>query len=233
MPISAAWIIAPAVAWWISCPGAIGSVSFSLPRQEFLEKTARRTWRFFETLVVAQDNWLPPDNIQESPTTVIAPRTSPTNIGMGLLADLSAYDFGYLPVAKLLERTGKTFSTLERLERFRGHFYNWYDTRSLKPLLPLYVSTVDSGNFTGHLLVFRRGLLELIDAKVRPSRLFEGIRDTLRVLKDEAKKLSRNTDDKTIALVPASILRQVQQLEISTGDRVGHRRLGCGTSGST
>src|SRR3954462_1403689 len=114
---------------------------------------ARRTWRYFEEFVTAEDNWLPPDNIQLNPDLVIAPRTSPTNIGMSLLADLAAYDFGYCSIAQLLERTQRTFETLSRMERYRGHFFNWYDTRTLDSLHPRYVSMVDSGNLVANLLV--------------------------------------------------------------------------------
>ena len=103
------------------------------------------------------DNWLPPDNVQMNPGEVIASRTSPTNIGMALLADLAAYDFGYISVACLLDRTRKTFGTMSKMEHHRGHLFNWYDTQTLRPLAPLYVSTVDSGNLAGHLYVLGSG----------------------------------------------------------------------------
>src|SRR5436305_1756311 len=110
---------------------------------------------------------------------------------MALLANLSAYDFGYSSAAQLLDRTEKTLATLSRMERFRGHFYNWYDTRTLKPLPPRYVSTVDSGNLVGHLLVLRRGLLGLTNESIISPRFRGGIGDTLRVLLDlaQAQKL--------------------------------------------
>src|SRR5207237_7714193 len=138
------------VAWWLSRPLEAPAVRLSDRQLQFLEKLSRQTWRYFEVFVTDQENWLPPDNFQESPAPVIASRTSPTNTGMSLLANLAAYDFGYSSAAQLIDRTHKTFQTLARLERHRGHFYNWYDTRSLKPLPPLYVSTVDSGNLAGH-----------------------------------------------------------------------------------
>ncbi len=102
----------------------------------FLNKLARRTWSFFDTLVGPGDNWLPPDNIQEHPVYAIAHRTSPTNMGLSLLANLSAYDFGYISCGLLIERTDKSLATMNLLEKHRGHFYNWYDTVSLRPLLP-------------------------------------------------------------------------------------------------
>src|SRR5207247_10023790 len=109
------------------------------------------------------EHWLPPDHFQETPSPAISHRTSPTNIGLALLANLSAYDLGYISAGQLIQRTANTFRTMETLERYRGHFYNWYDTQSLKPLPPLYISTVDSGNLAGHLLTLRSGLLALLD----------------------------------------------------------------------
>ena len=109
-------------------------------------------------LLVQEDNWLPPDNYQENPVAVIAHRTSPTNMGLALLANLSAYDFGYITTGQLIDRTSNTFKTMETLEQYRGHFFNWYDTKSLKPLPPLYISSVDSGNISGHLLTLSQGL---------------------------------------------------------------------------
>ncbi|MEQ1517414.1 MAG: glucoamylase family protein, partial [Usitatibacteraceae bacterium] len=133
------------------------------------------------------DHWLPPDNFQEHPVGVIAHRTSPTNIGLALLANLSAYDFGYITCGLLVERTANTVATMAGLARHQKHFYNWYDTQTLQPLSPLYVSSVDSGNLAGHLLTLRPGLLALIDDKILNERAFEGIRDTLGVLLDAAK----------------------------------------------
>ena len=109
---------------------------------------------------------------------VVAHRTSPTNMGLALLANLSAYDFGYLSAGELIERTANALGTMQTLERHRGHFYNWYDTRSLKPLPPLYVSSVDSGNLACHLLTLRQGLLALADASILAPRCFEGLLDT-------------------------------------------------------
>ena len=109
---------------------------------------------------------------------MLARRTSPTNMGLALLANLSAYDFGYVPAGQLLERTRDAFATMHQLERYRGHFYNWYDTQTLQPLLPMYVSTVDSGNLAGHLLTLRPGLAALPDQPILAARWLEGLDDT-------------------------------------------------------
>ncbi len=183
-PILGLWMVSPLIAWWLSRPIPAPEPRLSQGQNAFLRKLARRTWRYFESFVTQQENWLPPDNFQEHPAMNLASRTSPTNIGLALLANLSAYDFGYCSAGQLLERTGKTFATMDRMERHRGHFYNWYDTRSLEVLSPRYVSTIDSGNLAGHLLVLRSGLLELIDSKILPPRVFDGLQDTAQVLRD-------------------------------------------------
>ena len=89
----------------------------------------KRIWYFFETFVGEEDNWLPPDNFQEQPVTLIAHRTSATNIGLALLSNVSAFDFGYITAAQLIERSTQTLNSMSKMERYKGHFYNWYDTK--------------------------------------------------------------------------------------------------------
>ena len=185
-PIVFLWIASPAIAWWISRPLARREARLTAEQFIFMRKISRKTWAFFDTFVGAEDHWLPPDNYQEHPVAVVAHRTSPTNMGLSLLANLSAYDFGYIPAGALIERSANALATMATLERHRGHFYNWYDTQSLQALTPLYISSVDSGNLAGHLLTLRPGLLALPDHKILGARLFDGLSDTLRVLADAA-----------------------------------------------
>ncbi|TSA46648.1 MAG: cyclic beta 1-2 glucan synthetase, partial [Deltaproteobacteria bacterium] len=199
-PILCLWFVSPFVAWWIGRPIARREERMTAVQTAFLRKISRKTWSFFETFVGPEDHFLPPDNIQEHPASVIAHRTSPTNMSLALLANLSAYDFGYLSAGQLIERTANALHTMETLERHRGHFYNWYDTQSLQPLKPIYVSTVDSGNLAGHLLTLRQGLLALPDDRILGARVFEGISDTVRVLEE--------TDGKT----PSDPLVHMQKL---------------------
>jgi cellobiose phosphorylase len=181
-PMIAFWLLSPMVAWRISQPISPRREHLSDDQLFFLRATARKTWLFFETFVNAEENWLPPDNFQEQPVSRIASRTSPTNLGLALLSNLAARDFGYLSVGELLTRVGETLSSMERLERYRGHFYNWYDTRTLRTLQPQYISTVDSGNLAGHLLTLGSGLSELADQEILPARVFAGLCDTCGVL---------------------------------------------------
>ena len=189
----------------------------TITQKLFLRDIARKTWSYFETFVGQEDNWLPPDNFQENPVAVIAHRTSPTNIGLALLANLSAYDFGYITTRQLIDRTSNTFKTMDSLERYRGHFYNWYDTKSLKPLPPPYISSVDSGNISGHLLTLSQGLLSLPDKKIVSPQLFEGINDTLRILIDAAgetkneKLVQLKQDLDLIITSPLNVLKDVWQ----------------------
>ena len=188
-PVLLLWLTSPVVGWWISLPLASPGPDLNAEQRMFLRASARRTWRFFAEFVGPPDNWLPPDNFQEYPAPAIASRTSPTNIGMALLANLAAYDFGYISAGEFLQFTENTLATMEKLERYRGHFYNWYDTRTLKPLHPQYVSSVDSGNLIGSLLTLQAGLAELKDQPILSSRTFQGLHDTLQVLAEHIPSL--------------------------------------------
>ncbi len=186
LPVLLLWLGSPALVWWISQPVVRREARLTAQQITFLRELSRKTWAFFETFVSLEDNWLPPDNYQEFRGGGVAHRTSPTNMGLALLANLTAYDFGYIPAGQLIERTTNTLHTMGGLERHRGHFYNWYNTVSLKPLHPHYVSTVDSGNLAGHLLTLRPGLLSLADNAILSKQVFNGLRDTLEVLMEAA-----------------------------------------------
>jgi hypothetical protein len=202
LPILVLWFASPFVAWWISQPLSLRRVKLTEDQVLFLRKLSRRTWAFFETFVGPDDHWLPPDNYQEAPLSVVAHRTSPTNMGFSLLADLAACDFGYISVSSLINRTTQTLQTLDVLERYRGHFYNWYDTQTLKPLLPMYVSSVDSGNLAASLLTLQAGLLALVDEYLPGKRLVDGLFDTVMVLMDVSGKP-----------MPAELVQIVKDLE--------------------
>ncbi len=186
-PILLLWLGSPAIIWWIDQPLTRTEVRLTPEQTIFLHKVTRKTWAFFETFVGPDDHWLPPDNYQEYRGASVAHRTSPTNMGMALLANLTAYDFGYIPAGQLVVRTAHSLDTMQNLERHRSHFYNWYDTQTLKPLHPTYVSTVDSGNLAGHLLTLRAGLLALADDRIVSVRWIDGLQDTLGILMDSVE----------------------------------------------
>ncbi len=153
LPFALVWLAAPAVMLNISqAPKSAAPQRLSAADRQSLRQIARQTWRYFETFVTAADNFLPPDNFQESPKPVVARRTSPTNIGLYVLSVTVAHDMGWISQAEAAARLEQTLQTLQRMPRFRGHLYNWHDTADLRVLDPPYVSSVDSGNLAGHLL---------------------------------------------------------------------------------
>ena len=147
-----AWALAPFAAWWSSRVDAQVPDPLRAEQRSYLEKLAHDTWRFFEHVVGPEDNHLPPDNLQLEPQPTIAHRTSPTNIGMYLLAACCAREFGWIDTAVLLTRITATLDTVDRMQKHQGHLFNWYDTQTLQLLPPAYVSSVDSGNLAGHLV---------------------------------------------------------------------------------
>lgn len=181
-PVLLLWMASPLLMWWLGKAQPHLGADLSSAQVGFLGRLARRIWHFFESHVGAEDHWLPPDNVQEHPNLVVAHRTSPTNIGLALLANLSAGDFGYLSQGGVIRRVSATLDTLHALPRFRGHFFNWYDTQTLQPLAPRYLSSVDSGNLAGHLLTLRQGLLAMPDQPLLQPRTFQGLADSFGVM---------------------------------------------------
>ncbi len=170
VPFAMLWMASPAIASRISrSPRVASHLAVSDADARALRLVARRTWRFFETFVTADDHMLPPDNFQEDPRPVLAHRTSPTNLGLYLLSTVSARDFGWIGTIEAVERLEATLETMGRLQRFRGHFYNWYDTRDLRPLEPRYVSSVDSGNLAAHLITVANATREWIEVPETPT----------------------------------------------------------------
>ncbi|MDQ2806330.1 MAG: hypothetical protein M3Z04_05340 [Chloroflexota bacterium] len=178
VPFLLAWAAAPAVAYWISQRQRATVRPLRADEQADLRRWARGTWRYFEQTVGPADGWLAPDNYQEAPTGILARRTSPTNLSLSLLATLAARHFGYLSLGAWAARLDAQLSGMERLERLHGHFYNWYDTATGAPLTPRYVSTVDSGNLAGHLVVLRQGCLARLDAPLFGPETLDGLADT-------------------------------------------------------
>jgi cyclic beta-1,2-glucan synthetase len=195
----AAWALSPLVARRISLPPrVVEQEPLAEEDARQLRQIGRRTWRYFEAFAGKDENWLPADNLQESPQRVIAHRTSPTNIGLALLSTVAANDFGWIGTIDMVERLEATFATLAKLERFQGHFYNWYDTRSLQPLEPRYVSTVDSGNLAGHLIALRHACLERIGLSPVSSHALEGVADALTLLRESARTLAAGRREGTV-----------------------------------
>ena len=179
IPLLLLWVFSPLIAQWIDQPIKQRTKPLSTDQIVLFRQVARRTWGFFERFVGPEDHWLPPDHFQEAPVGIIAHHTSPSNIGLLLTSTLAAYDFGYLDQLGLATRLSITMDTLEQLERFRGHFLNWYDTLTLQPLKPRYISTVDSGNLAASLIITAQACKSMPTERIFRWDLWQGYLDTL------------------------------------------------------
>lgn len=175
------WSFSPYLAYKISKPAKDEPVPINEAEQKLIRSLARKTWSFYEEFSGAYDNFLPPDNFQLSPIKRTAHRTSPTNIGLLMASTLSAFDLGYISIPGLINRLSDIVATIEKLEKWNGHLYNWYDTRTLKILTPKYISTVDSGNFIGYLIAINEGLLTINDTPLWTAQTLLGLEDTIYV----------------------------------------------------
>ena len=183
-PFFLVWLSASQIAHWISRPSLTKASDLTAVQEQQLRTLARRTWLFYEHFVGPDGNWLPPDHFQEAPNGILAQRTSPTNIGLYLLTVLAAHDLGYVGMTNMAIRLYATFSTLEKMTRYRGHFLNWVDTRDLETLPPAYISTVDSGNLAASLIAFKQGCLAMPQQTVWRWEAWQGLVDLLLLLEE-------------------------------------------------
>jgi cyclic beta-1,2-glucan synthetase len=198
-PFIVLWLVSPVVARLVSLPPPESAAEQLSPADvRSLRLIARRTWRFFDTFVGPEDHGLPPDNFQDDPTPTVAHRTSPTNIGMYLLATVTARDFGWIGTLEMVERLEATLATIAGLERFRGHLYNWYDTRDLRRLDPAYVSSVDSGNLAGHLLALSNACRQMIDQPLPVAAALAGIDDGIALAREAAGAIGDDRRSQTL-----------------------------------
>ena len=217
-PLILLWIASPAIAHALNEP--VARRERRLPQRRRLQamRYALLHWNYFDTFVDDHTHWLAPDNYQEHPQPVIALRTSPTNIGLQLLATISAYDLGFITVEDLTRRLELTFRSLERMRRFRGHFYNWYDLRDLSVLQPAYISTVDSGNLAGHLIAVRQACLAIRNDPVFDTRVWRALETALAVTAERLHALaSQSVDSASVreALVAADTHLRMADAEIA------------------
>jgi cyclic beta-1,2-glucan synthetase len=190
VPLLALWMISPFIAHRLSGPAIAPELRLTEVERQSAVRYARLHWQFFEQFVSEGTQWLAPDNFQEDPEPVIAPRTSPTNIGLQLMSIVSARDLGFIQLDAMIDRIEKVFRTLERMRRYRGHFYNWYDLRDLHVLEPAYISTVDSGNFAGHLVAVKQACLQI----AREKDLSDTDRERLQAIAERARQYALEMD---------------------------------------
>ncbi len=201
-----AFFIMPIIGF-ITSKDRIAKSTVSKKDKKILHAYAADIWKFFKENVTARERHLPPDNIQLSPYEKTAHRTSPTNIGLYLSGVLAARDFGFIDTKEMVSRISDTVSTIEKLPKWNGNLYNWYDTRSLAVLAPKYISSVDSGNFVACLITLSCGLAEYSDENAQVVDLIGRIKKLidntdLRPLYNEKRNLFRVgitvTDEKAI-----------------------------------
>ncbi|MBA3695407.1 MAG: glycosyl transferase, partial [Methylotenera sp.] len=218
LPFAWLWLAAPAIAYCISrSPASASHFVVSAKDARYLRFIARRTWRYFETFVTPFDNMLPPDNFQEAPKSAIAHRTSPTNIGLYLLSTIAARDFGWVGTGEAIKRLEQTFTTMHKLERFKGHFFNWYDTKDLRTLDPPYVSAVDSGNLAGHLIVIANACDEWVSDLVG-ANINRGTHDTFMLAREAIEALPAFNAQKIQQLVPIFDEIEIQLHEVQAAE---------------
>lgn len=212
------WLSAPVYAWKISQPVPVEEMVFSKEERLKLRDYARKTWFYFERFMTEEHSWLPPDNYQEDPPLKPVSRTSPTNIGLALVSFHSAYNFGYITFGEFVEQAGRTLRSLEQLERYRGHFYNWYDTRHGSVLNPMYISTVDSGNLAAGLIVIKEALRQKIHENGVNRSLPDGLNDTIRSIEEVIRTfLAKN-------VVPVEDAREISKRVEAMQERLAESR---------
>lgn len=234
LPVTIVWWLAPLLMSWLSRQPVRMTFSPNQTQKQLLRMTSRKIWAFFETFATEKEHWLPPDNYQEIPQPTVAHRTSPTNIGLSLMANLTAWDFGYLPGGEVLRRVSLTLDTLDKMEHYRGHLYNWYDTRTLAPLSPRYVSSVDSGNMAGHLLTLREGLSAMRHQPVlNIPQMLAGLNDTLDILATQwgqnppdSLKLLRKHCLRAVSLPPQAFFSELQNMHTQSNHLTTHSHQG-------
>ena len=205
LPFLLLWLAAPTLALWVSrSPKAGPRLAVSGAEATELRLIARRTWRFFETFVTPGENMLPPDNFQEDPKPVVAHRTSPTNIGLYLISTVAARDFGWAGTVETVERLEATLQAMRKLPRHNGHFFNWYATEDLRVLEPAYISSVDSGNLAGHLIVLANACEAWVNESVAPNGRL-GMTDNLQLARHALDALSGNDRGAQLALMLGDI----------------------------
>ncbi len=225
VPICFLWMLSPLIAYVIDKPLEYSTRdSLSNDDQQFLRMVARKTWRYFDELVGPRTHWMPPDNYQTELNVEVAQRTSPTNTGLWLLTVLSAYDLRYITPDILIDRCLATFQECSKLERYEGHFLNWYNIQTLNPLYPRYVSTVDSGNFLASIWTVKQGLLDMASSQSLPLDIFSGINDTFELYLQESRSHRGAILPSMLDSDPSSVLDTITALQKCRESLQAHRR---------
>ncbi|HTV60868.1 MAG TPA: glucoamylase family protein [Verrucomicrobiae bacterium] len=183
VPLILAWALLPWISRWMDGKQESGEPSLASDDEALIRNSALRTWRFFREFSTAEENWLIPDIVRETPR-LVAHKISTTNLGLLLNSRLAALDLGFVTLGEFIADTEKTLRTMERLPRCKGHLYNWYTTDTLEPVEPLFVSTVDNGNLVCCLWTLQQGCRETVKQPLFRPVLWRGILDQIDLLEE-------------------------------------------------
>lgn len=188
IPIAILWFLSPLIACRISKEEIVIQDRLGIEDEEFLKEVSRRIWAYYEDFVNEENNYLAPDNYQEKPYKGVAYRTSPTNIGMGLISNIAAYDLGYLSIGEVIYRLELIIDGMRGLEKYKGHYLNWYDTKTKLSLWPRYVSTVDSGNLLGYLWIIKEEIKSFRNKPIIREKEILSLKDTYVLIRKDDKE---------------------------------------------
>ena len=212
-PILLLWAIAPLVAIWLNSPPRQQEGPLTAEDELFLRQQALHTWRYFHEFGGKENHWLIPDNVEEKGTHQVR-KLSPTNLGMLLNARQAAYEFGFLTLPEFAEATLGTLDTYDGLEKQRGHIYNWYDMETLRPIAPLIVSTVDSGNLAASFYTLHTGSLDLLKRPFLTAEIFsdlERMQPRSKVADEASSDTAPHPKDSNVAKIRAHVRTLLQQ----------------------
>ena len=221
--LSILWIIAPTIFYYISKKQSKKEFinDISKDEREYLYEVGKKTWNFFKTVLTKENNYLPPDNYQKDRKPIFIERTSSTNIGLGILSVISSYDLGYENLEDTLKLLNNMIITIDSLPKWHGHLYNWYNIKTLEPLIPRYISTVDSGNFVGYIYVLKQFYQE-IKNKLENNEIKENKELLLELIPDWVEK---PIEDVTIANADFSKLYDEEKQLFSIGYNIEENKL--------
>ncbi len=191
IPLALVWSTSPVLARVLSRAEQPDERRLDQAHREAALRYALLHWRFFERFVDDSTNWLAPDNYQDDPSPAVAMRTSPTNIGLQLLSTVSAFDLGFISLGEMTDRLERAFRSMERMARYRGHFFNWYDLAELRVMEPAYISTVDSGNLAGHLIAIRQACLAIVEEHETEARTWRALDSALTLANQQLRSAER------------------------------------------
>jgi cyclic beta-1,2-glucan synthetase len=192
LPLLALWVLSKPIGQWLNLPARTGETKMDTEDEVLLRQSALRTWRVFREFSTAEENWLVPDLVQE-PASLMIHRISTTNLGLLMNSRLAAVDLGFFTVPEFVADTERTFDSIDRMPRFNGQMYNWYDNHTLEAVKPRFISAVDNGNLVCSLWTIKQACLGAVSEPIFRPELWQGVRDHLDTIEELLKAENANT----------------------------------------